>query len=303
MPTKPAILVVISFMVIALIYGPLNAFYVFSSSQLDEVAPEAAPTPPSPPPPIGLPKIGGGAAPSIGGEAAEQPTAPGADEGTAAAPVNPGTSPTGWCMDVPGSPECIPCDPGTSGSDPEAGGGLGCVPQECWSPFGGLNTASGECGCEELPQGGIECEYGAPQVPLQQLETAPSRVVPPIAEEIQETPPEPLPEADQGTASAPRTVEPLTRTCPVGNVWDPEWMICVPDVPPLELCPDGSIPQPTGGPGGTQPECPPPSDAQQLRADQPEEQEPGQPEEPQAAEEQQSSAEEGDGSEESSNSN
>jgi hypothetical protein len=210
MLAKPLILVGISFLVVALIYGPSSTFHVFSSSQLDEVAPEAAPTPPPPPPPIGLPKIGGEAAPQIGGEATEQPTAPGADEGTSAAQVNPGTSPTGWCMDVPGSPECIPCDPGTSGSDPEAGGGLGCVPQECWSPFGGLNTASGECGCEELPQGGIGCEYGASQVPLQQLETAPSRVVPQISEGIQETPPEPLP------------------PCPEGQELDEDAGICVP---------------------------------------------------------------------------
>jgi hypothetical protein len=101
------------------------------------------------------------------------------------------------------------------------------------------------------------------------------------------------PTGDEGlTGVAPRTAEPLTRICPVGNVWDPRAFICVPDVPPLdlELCPDGTIPQQTGGPGGTQAECPP-SEAQQLRSDQPEEQEAGQPEEPQAEEEQQSSAE------------
>lgn len=36
------------------------------------------------------------------------------------------------------------------------------------------------------------------------------------------------------------------QRCPVGNVWDPNLMICVPDLPPLptpQLCPDGSIPQ------------------------------------------------------------
>jgi hypothetical protein len=52
------------------------------------------------------------------------------------------------------------------------------------------------------------------------------------------------PTGDKGlTGVAPRTVEPLTPTCPVGNVWDPKALICVPDVPPLdlELCPDGSI--------------------------------------------------------------
>lgn len=247
---KPVVLVVISFLVIALIYGPSNTFYVFSSSQLDEVAPEAAPSPPPPPPPAGLPKIGGGIAPPIGGEAAEQPTAPGADEGTAAAPVNPGTSPTGWCMDVPGSPECIPCDPGTSGSDPEAGGGLGCVPQECWSPFGGLGGAPGACGCEELPQGGIECEYGeenvlapttpqfgqkATQVPLQQLETAPSppqtgeiapQIAPPTADEETGPPPEPLP------------------PCPEGQELDEETDLCVPVESPTPEQPEEAAQEP-----------------------------------------------------------
>ena len=72
---------------------------------------------------------------------------------------------------------------------------------------------------------------------------------------------------------APLTVEPLTRTCPVGNVWDPKAMICVPDLPlpDIELCPDGSIPQSTG-PGGIRPECPP------FEAEQPEIQEPDEPE-------------------------
>jgi hypothetical protein len=67
------------------------------------------------------------------------------------------------------------------------------------------------------------------------------------------------PTGDKGlTGVAPRAAEPLTRTCPFGNVWDPKAMICVPDVPPLdlELCPDGSIPQSTG-PGGIRSECPP----------------------------------------------
>jgi hypothetical protein len=48
-------------------------------------------------------------------------------------------------------------------------------------------------------------------------------------------------------------------------------MICVPDVPPLDLefCPDGSIPQSTG-PGGIRPECPP-FEAEQPQAEEQEE--------------------------------
>jgi hypothetical protein len=49
------------------------------------------------------------------------------------------------------------------------------------------------------------------------------------------------------------------QSCPIGNVWDPNLMICIPDLPtftPPQLCPDGSIPQSTG-PGGILPECPP----------------------------------------------
>jgi hypothetical protein len=89
----------------------------------------------------------------------------------------------------------------------------------------------------------------------------------------------PPPTGDGGlTGVAPSTGEaaPLTdrgpASCPVGNVWDPNLMICVPDLPPPpQLCPDGSIPQSTG-PGGIRPECP------SFKAEQPEIQEPDEPE-------------------------
>jgi hypothetical protein len=87
----------------------------------------------------------------------------------------------------------------------------------------------------------------------------PEPPVPMFGSTQQQATPTPPTTGGEGLAGvAPRTVEPLTRTCPVGNVWDPNLMICVPDLPPLdlELCPDGSIPQSTG-PGGIRPECPP----------------------------------------------
>jgi hypothetical protein len=231
MLAKPLILVGISFLVVALIYGPSSTFHVFSSSQLDEVAPEAAPTPPPPPPPIGLPKIGGEAAPQIG-EATEQPTAPGADEGTAARSIGGGAPPGGWCSGVDMN-TCIPCDPGTSSSDPEAGGpAIACMPEECWNPAPGDECEAEECEgniCWPVPQIPQPPQIGerGPQVPLQQLETAPSRVVPQISEEIQETPPEPLP------------------PCPEGQELDEESGLCVPvESPPTAEPPEAAqVPQ------------------------------------------------------------
>jgi hypothetical protein len=147
-----------------------------------------------------------------------------------------------------------------------------------------------------LPGEGFVQEPSESTPPPQTGEIAPQEVPPavPGAEPPTEE------EADQGTTAAPRTVQPLTKTCPFGNVWNPDWMICVPDVPPLELCPDGSLPQPTG-PGGTQPECPS-SDTQAFQAEEPEQTpEEEEPEEPEAEGAQQPTEE--DGSEESSNSN
>jgi hypothetical protein len=84
----------------------------------------------------------------------------------------------------------------------------------------------------------------------------------PMFGSTQQAAPTPPPQFGQ---IAPQGQEPLTGggvaeqpiRCPVGNVWDPNLMICVPDLPPPpRLCPDGSIPQSTG-PGGIRPECPP----------------------------------------------
>lgn len=71
-------------------------------------------------------------------------------------------------------------------------------------------------------------------------------------------------------------------------------------LPPVEICPDGSLPQPTG-PGGRQPECPP-SVAEQSQAEEPEQLEAEEPEaaeelEEQPTEEEQQPSEEEEGSE------
>jgi hypothetical protein len=130
-----------------------------------------------------------------------------------------------------------------------------------------------------LQGGGVFGQQPAAIVPPTPVPTpvlTPEPPVPMFGSTQQQAPPTPPPTGDEGlTGVAPRTVEPLTRTCPVGNVWDPNLMICVPDLPPLptpQLCPDGSIPQSTG-PGGIRPECPP------FEAEQPEVEE--QAEEPQ----------------------
>jgi hypothetical protein len=73
-------------------------------------------------------------------------------------------------------------------------------------------------------------------------------------------------------AAAPRSVEQPTPTFATGNVWDPDLMICVPDLPPPEFCPNGSIRQPNG-------ECPPlpptiPTEGEQASAEEPEAEEP-----------------------------
>jgi hypothetical protein len=141
-----------------------------------------------------------------------------------------------------------------------------------------------------LQGGGLFGQQPAAIVPPTPVPTpvlTPERPVPMFGSTLQATPTSPPqfgqiapegqilpPTGDKGlTGVAPRTVEPLTRTCPVGNVWDPKAMICVPDVPPLdlELCPDGSIPESTG-PGGIRLECPP------FEAEQPEIQQPDEPE-------------------------
>jgi hypothetical protein len=100
----------------------------------------------------------------------------------------------------------------------------------------------------------------APPTPVPTPILTPEPPVPMFGSTQQQAAPTLPPTGDEGlTGVAPRTVEPLTQTCPVGNVWDPNIMICVPDLPPLtppQLCPDGSIPQSTG-PSGIRPECPP----------------------------------------------
>lgn len=50
-----------------------------------------------------------------------------------------------------------------------------------------------------------------------------------------------------------------------GTVLDPLIDKCIPDFPPPQFCPDGSVPQSTG-PGGTQPKCPP-FEAEQILTD------------------------------------
>jgi hypothetical protein len=115
-----------------------------------------------------------------------------------------------------------------------------------------------------------------PQYPV----VTPEPPVPMFGSTQQQATPTPPPTGGGGlTGVAPSTGEaaPLTdrgpTSCPVGNVWDPNLMICVPDLPPPpQLCPDGSIPQSTG-PGGIRPECP------SFKAEQPEVEE--QEEEPQ----------------------
>jgi hypothetical protein len=90
------------------------------------------------------------------------------------------------------------------------------------------------------PLGGFFEQSPTTTPPPQFGQIAPEGQVPLTASEA------PL-QTDIGVAEQP-------RTCPVGNTWDPDLMICVPDLPPLQLCPDGSIPQPAGS---TQPRCPP----------------------------------------------
>lgn len=144
-------------------------------------------------------------------------------------------------------------------------------------------------GRNDLLQGGgfFEQQPAAivPPTPVLTPEPTPDLPVPMFGSTQQATPtPPPLfgQIAPQGQApltageAAPLTDREVAEQpirCPVGNVWDPNLMICVPDLPPPpRLCPDGSIPQSTG-PGGTQPECPP------FEAEQPEAEE--QEEEPQ----------------------
>jgi hypothetical protein len=100
------------------------------------------------------------------------------------------------------------------------------------------------------------------------------------------------PPADQG-ATALRTGEPPTPICAPGSVFDPDINECVLEKPP-ELCPDGSIRQPTV-PAGPQPKCPPSEAEQPSAAEEPEE---PQAEEPSADDEQLSGE---NGSEDNSN--
>jgi hypothetical protein len=121
---------------------------------------------------------------------------------------------------------------------PNAGGILEEQPTTTPPPLFGRNTAN-------IPLGGV---FGQPTItattpgPTPPLfgQIAPQGQVPPTAGEA-------APLIDGGVAEQP-------TKCSVGNVWDPNLMICVPDLPPPRLCPDGSIPQSTGP--GTQPECP-----------------------------------------------
>ncbi|MGH9984711.1 MAG: hypothetical protein ACRD8W_12220 [Nitrososphaeraceae archaeon] len=174
---------------------------------------------------------------------------------------------------------------------------------ECWdTPTTSVPPTSGDT---ILPGGGVAEDPTPPTPPLTPRGTPPLGEIAPEAEQPP-TPPQPTPRTpgqsvlpqdegvleqptDEGTGgAAPRIVEPPPPTCAPGTVLDPDINECVLENPP-ELCPDGSIPQPTG-PGGTQPECPPfeaeePQAAEEPEQSESQEQDEAQPEEEQPSEE------------------